>query len=124
MSPELAGAIAEQPEVDDAVGMAFAAASIDGDDVEPTATDFGRLDAMLDMGVVEGSVSDLGPGRIAISEHYAEEHGLATGDTIPLTFVDGSTTDLASRRDLHRADVVRRSRDGDGRLGPARPPGR
>jgi putative ABC transport system permease protein len=94
LSPELTDAIAEQPEVDDAVGMAFAAASIDGDDVEPTATDFARLDAMLDMGVVEGSVSDLGPGRIAISEHYAEEHGLAIGDTMPLTFVDGATTDL------------------------------
>jgi putative ABC transport system permease protein len=94
LSPGLTGAIAEQPEVNDAVGMAFAAASIDGDDVEPTATDFARLDAMLDMGVVAGSVSDLGPGRIAISEHYAEEHGLAIGDTMPLTFVDGATTDL------------------------------
>ena len=63
LSPELAGAIAERPEVDDAVGVAFATASIDGDDVEPTATDFARLDAMLDMGVAEGSVDDLGPGR-------------------------------------------------------------
>jgi putative ABC transport system permease protein len=94
LSPELPGAIAERPEVDDAVGVAFAAASIDGDDVEPAATDFVRLDAMLDMGVADGSVSDLSSGRIAISEHYAEEHRLATGDTIPMTFVDGATTEL------------------------------
>ncbi len=94
LSPELAGAIAELPEVDDAVGTAFAIANIEGDDIEPTVTDFARLDAVLDMGVVQGSVNDLGPGKIAISEHYAEEHQLALGDTIPMTFVDGATSDL------------------------------
>ena len=76
LSPELAGAIAELPEVDDAVGTAFAIANIEGDDVEPAVTDFARLDAVLDMGVVEGSVNDLGAGKIAVSEHYAEEHQL------------------------------------------------
>ena len=94
LSPELAGAIAELPEVDDAVGTAFAIANIEGDDVDPAVTDFARLDAVLDMGVVQGSVDDLGPGKIAVSEHYAEEHRLALGDTIPMTFVDDATTDL------------------------------
>ena len=94
LSPELAGAITERPEVADALGVAFASASVDGDDVEPAATDFVRLDAMLDMGVVEGSIRDLGPGQIAISEHYAEERGAAIGDALPMTFVDGATTEL------------------------------
>jgi putative ABC transport system permease protein len=94
LSPELAPAIAELPEIDDAVGTAFALASIEGDDVEAAATDFSRLNAVLDMGVSDGSVNDLGRGRIAVSEHYAEEHQLAVGDALPLTFVDGATTDL------------------------------
>ena len=111
LSPELAGAIAEQPEVDDAVGVAFAAASIDGDDVEPAATDFVRLDAMLDMGVAEGSVDDLGPGRIAISEHYAEEHRTRHRRHDPLDVRRRLHHRPRGRRDLHRADVVRRPRD-------------
>ncbi len=94
LSPELAGAIAERPEVADAVGTANAIASIEGDDVAPVATDFARLDAILDMGVTEGALGDLGAGKIAVSQHYAEEHRVAVGDTIPMSFVDGATTDL------------------------------
>jgi putative ABC transport system permease protein len=95
LSPELAGAIADLPEVDGAVGAGEALATIDGDNVDPTVTDLPRLLAVLDLGVSEGSAAGFGPGQIAISEQYAEEHGLGLGDDVPLTFVDGATTDLS-----------------------------
>ena len=50
---------------------------------------------MLDVGVTAGSVRNMAPGQVAISEQYAESHDLALGDSIPMTFVDGATIDLS-----------------------------
>jgi putative ABC transport system permease protein len=94
LSPELAGELAELTEVNDAVGVSEAVATIGDEHVEPTVADFSRLDAVVDMGVAQGSATDLGAGTIAISEHYADEHQLALGDSVPLTFVDGITSEL------------------------------
>jgi putative ABC transport system permease protein len=94
MSPGLAAAIGDLPEVASSIGAGEVTARIDGHDVEPMATDLARLDGMLDLGVSQGSVADFAPGQIAISEHYAEDHHLGIGDVIPMTFVDGATTDL------------------------------
>jgi putative ABC transport system permease protein len=94
LSPELAGELTELTEVDDAVGVSEAVATIRDQNVEPTVADFSRLDAVVDMGVTQGWATDLGAGTIAISEHYADEHQLALGDSVPLTFVDGITSEL------------------------------
>jgi putative ABC transport system permease protein len=94
MSPEVAGAIAELPEVASAVGAGNAVATIDGHGVEPTVTDLGRLDDVLDLGVTQGSVAEFAPGQLAISEQYAAEQHLTLGDRVPVTFIDGDTTDL------------------------------
>jgi putative ABC transport system permease protein len=94
MSPQLAAAIGELPEVATSVGAAEANARIDGHDVEPMAIDLARLDGLLDLGVSQGSAAGFRPGQIAISEHYAEDNHVALGDLIPMTFVDGVTTDL------------------------------
>ncbi len=94
LSTELAPAIDELPEVDSAVGVAFGVGQIDGDTVEPAVTDPTRLSAAFDLGVTSGSLEDLAPGEVAISEDYASDHGLAVGDSVAMTFVDGATTDL------------------------------
>jgi putative ABC transport system permease protein len=93
MSPQLAAAIGELPAVATSVGAAEATARLDGHDVEPMALDLARLDG-LDLGVSQGSPAGFGPGQIAISEHYADDNHVALGDLIPMTFVDGVTTDL------------------------------
>jgi putative ABC transport system permease protein len=94
ISPELAGAIATLPEVAGAVGVGEAPVLVDGHSTEVFATDLPALDSVLDLGFSEGSVAGFGPGQIAISEHYADEHELAAGDPLPVTFVDGATADL------------------------------
>jgi putative ABC transport system permease protein len=94
MSPQLAAAIDDLPEVATSVGAAEATARLDGHDVEPMAIDLARLDGVLDLGVTQGSAAGFGPGQIAISEHYAEDNRVALGDVLPMRFVDGVTTDL------------------------------
>jgi putative ABC transport system permease protein len=44
--------------------------------------------------VVEGSVVDLAPGQLAISEQYAGDNALGAGDTVTMSFVDGASTSL------------------------------
>ena len=65
MPTELAPAIAELPEVDDAVGVAFGAAAINGEGVEPTITEPAQFAGSFDLGVIAGSLVDLtaGPDR-------------------------------------------------------------
>jgi putative ABC transport system permease protein len=109
LSTELAPAIEDLPEVAQAVGVAFGVAQIDtpqidtpqidtaqtdGTTVEPAVTDPARLAAAFDLGVTSGSIEQLAPGQIGVSEDYATEHGLALGDVVTMTFVDGARADL------------------------------
>jgi putative ABC transport system permease protein len=47
------------------------------------------------MGAVAGSTADLGADEIAVSEDYADDHGLALGDRVPVTYPDGATVEPA-----------------------------
>jgi putative ABC transport system permease protein len=92
LSPDLAPAIAELPDVDSAVGTAYGPAVIEGDTVEVAATDVVPLAAVFDLGVTSGSLDRVGDGGVAISEDFAAERGLAVGLPVPMTWVDGETT--------------------------------
>jgi putative ABC transport system permease protein len=92
LSPDLAPAIDELPEVDAAVGTAFAPSEIGGSSVEVAATDAGALAAVFDVGVSSGSLDGFTDGDVAISERYAEGNDLGVGSTVPMTWVDGTTT--------------------------------
>ena len=77
IDPALTPAIGELPEVDGAVGVgaghgdrSTAAPSTRRRPIRP------RLAAVLDLDVTDGSLADVGPGEIAISTHYADDHGL------------------------------------------------
>ena len=94
LAPELAPALAASPEVDAAVGVAFAVAEIDGAGVEPAATDPAAFAAQFDLDVTAGSVAEMAPGEIAVSTRYVEDHDVTVGDQLPLTFLDGATTEL------------------------------
>ena len=83
LSPDLAPAIAELPDVESAVGTAYGPTVIDGDTVEVAATDVGDLAAVFDVGVSSGSLDGFADGDVAISEQYADDHGLAVGSTDP-----------------------------------------
>ncbi|REH19319.1 MULTISPECIES: ABC transporter permease [unclassified Streptomyces] len=89
LSPRLAGAIQELPEVDTAVGLGRGVAEVDGQGRALTVTDPAALNRTFDLGAVHGSLDDLGTDGIAITKNEADERGLTTGDTTRLTFTDG-----------------------------------
>ncbi|MGX1220146.1 putative ABC transport system permease protein [Streptomyces ambofaciens] len=89
LSPRLAGAVQELPEVDTAVGLGRGVADVDGQGRALTVTDPVALNRTFDLGTVHGSLDDLGTDGIAVTRSEAEKRGLTTGDTTRLTFTDG-----------------------------------
>jgi putative ABC transport system permease protein len=92
LSPDLGPAIAELSDVESAVGTAYGPAVIGGSTVEVAATDVTGLSAVFDVGVSSGSLDGFATDDVAISEEFADDHDLALGSIIPMTWVDGETT--------------------------------
>lgn len=91
LSPRLAAAVQRLPEVDTAVGLGRGVAEVDGEGRALTVTDPLALERTFDLGHVQGSLRDLGPDGIAITEKEADKQNLTTGDKARLTFTDGRT---------------------------------
>ncbi len=106
IDPALTPAIGALPEVDGAVGSALATARIGDSTVEPWATDPAALAAVIDLEVTEGSLAEVGPGEIAVSTRWADDHDAALGDVLPMTFIDGTTTDLTVTATFERQDIL------------------
>ncbi|HEV7760318.1 MAG TPA: FtsX-like permease family protein [Acidimicrobiales bacterium] len=94
LSPQLAGAIADLPEVETATALGSAPMRIDGKDFLATTADGPSLAKVLDVGVTDGALTDLGPGMVALSDTYAADHGWKLGDTVPVAYADGAHQDL------------------------------
>jgi putative ABC transport system permease protein len=94
ISPELATEVGDLPEVDRAVGVGMGAVQVDGDSKEVSIADPAELAPVLDLGVSEGALEDVGDGEMAVSDETADANGWAVGDTVPVTFADGQVEDL------------------------------
>jgi putative ABC transport system permease protein len=57
-------------------------------------TDTSTIDGLYDLGVVAGSMADVGPGEVAVKEVEADRRGLAVGDTLDVTFPRTGTVPL------------------------------
>jgi putative ABC transport system permease protein len=90
LSTDLGPAVAELNEVEAVSAVANAPLRIGGDDAVATALDPSTLEPLVDMGVTEGSLAGLRDDQIAVSEEYVEAHGVALGDTLPVTYADGA----------------------------------
>ena len=95
LSPDLTPAVADLPEVAVASPAGNAPVRLDGDDTVITTFDPATLARVMDIGVVEGSITDVGADQIAVSQDYAEGHGLALGDPVPVTYPDGVGEELS-----------------------------
>jgi putative ABC transport system permease protein len=95
LSPELAPALAGVDGVNEAVGASYGPAIIGGKTTEVAATDVTTLNEVFDVGLSSGTFDGFASGDVAISEHYADEHGLRLGSTIPTRWIDGATTDFS-----------------------------
>ncbi|MEU6985280.1 ABC transporter permease [Streptomyces sp. NPDC046324] len=90
LSPRLAPALAELPEVETAVGLGKGVAEVDGEGRALTVTDPTALARSLDLGDVQGSLAGLGTDGIAVADAEADKSGLSPGSTTELAFTDGS----------------------------------
>ncbi|GAA2298384.1 ABC transporter permease [Streptomyces kunmingensis] len=106
LSPRLAAAVAERPEVATAVGLGKGVADIDGEGRALTVTDPAALAAAFDLGAVEGSLDGLGGNGIALTRTEADERHLDVGDTTRLAFTDGRTRPFTVRAVYGRSELV------------------
>lgn len=106
LSPKVAPAVAELPEVEHALGLGTGVARVDGAGRALTVTDPGRMGDVLDLGSVRGSLSDLGTDGVAVSESEADDHGWKVGSTADVTFTDGEKQAFTVRAVYDRADLA------------------
>ncbi|MDX3452373.1 FtsX-like permease family protein [Streptomyces sp. ME02-8801-2C] len=106
LSPRLAPAIAQRPEVADAVGLGRGVAEVGGRGRALTVTDPAVLARLFDLGHIRGSLDSLGTDGIAVTEAEADRQGLKTGDTTRLTFTDGEKENFTVRAVYGRSELA------------------
>lgn len=94
LSTDLAPAVADLPEVSHVLAAGNAPVEIDGDDEIAVTTDPAEIESLIDVGLLEGSLSDLGAGEVAMSEDYADDRGVTLGDQVSMAYPDGVTEQL------------------------------
>ena len=83
------------PDVSDTVGFRYWSSDVNGiEDIEIGATQFDRIDTVLDLDLVEGSYESIDDDSAAIWEDFATDNGIALGDEVSVVLADGSTTEL------------------------------
>jgi putative ABC transport system permease protein len=95
IGPAFADEVRSLDEVGTAVGLGLGAAEIDGDTKQLSVADPAALGEIVDLDVEQGSLDDVGAGSLAVSASSAESNGWRVGDTVPVTFADGRTEELA-----------------------------
>ena len=106
ITPELARAVAAKPQVAAVSGMRFGVIEVDGDAKQITAADPKTLNAVMDLGVRAGSLSDLGSKQIALAEDVAKERGWSVGSTTTVRFVDGTSDTFTVAALYEHGDVI------------------
>jgi putative ABC transport system permease protein len=106
MSTEVAPEVAALPEVASASPMSNASLRIEDEDQFASAVDGPGMEGILDIGVAEGSLADLGAGTVALSSDYAGDLGLSLGDPAEVSFADGSREELTVAAVFDDADLV------------------
>ncbi|MFI1018463.1 ABC transporter permease [Streptomyces sp. NPDC020965] len=96
IDPALGARVAELPGVADSVPIASSALDVRDEFAMLTGADPRRLGKVSDLRFSSGSLLDLSPGKLAISDKLAAQTGLSTGDTFSGTM--GFGTDRPQRK--------------------------
>ncbi|MFJ2767026.1 ABC transporter permease [Streptomyces sp. NPDC087300] len=106
LSPKLAPALAERPEVATAVGLGKGAAEVNGEGRALTVTDPGPFAKSFDLGKVDGSLAGLGDHGIAITRAEADKQDLKVGSRAELRFADGTKDTFTVRAVFGRSELA------------------
>jgi putative ABC transport system permease protein len=86
LSPALAEDIGKLPEVAAESGFRYAGFKVDGKDEFITAFNTAEADQLVDLGVVAGSLENLGPNDIAVVKEEADQRAISVGDRLLVTY--------------------------------------
>ncbi|MFF7636898.1 ABC transporter permease [Kitasatospora sp. NPDC008050] len=113
IDPALAAKVAEVPGVAESVPVASAALVARGRGATLTGADPRLLAKVCDLRFSSGSLADLGPGKVLLSDRLAKDTGLSKGDTFQGRVGAGSN----STRELTVVGVYRQTRAFGGAIG-------
>jgi putative ABC transport system permease protein len=94
VSPEVAGLLRRDPEVDTVVEFRQSGAMVAGDVVGVVGADPDGLERVLDLGVTEGSLRAFENGTILLGTDQAEALDVTVGDQVPVTFPETGQASL------------------------------
>jgi putative ABC transport system permease protein len=86
VTADVAERVAATPGVAVSSGLTVTRVLIDGQPDGIVGIDPVAFPQLADVGVSEGTLADLDEGGVAVGRAWAEDHGLALGDTLPITF--------------------------------------
>ena len=115
LSPDVTAGVAALDEVDRTVALTDLSVLVSGDEERVLVADLAALEPLVDLGVTEGSLRDMATGGLALSDEAARDAGLTVGESVPVTYLDGTTapvtvgavyteTDLLGSMILSRSD--------------------
>lgn len=106
ISPEVADAVRQLPEVAHSAALAEAIVTIDGADALPNVIEPAEFAPVLDLDDVAGSVGAMQAGELAVSEKYAADHDLHLGSALRVGFADGAASELTVTAIYRVRDIV------------------
>jgi putative ABC transport system permease protein len=109
ISPSAADLMRTRDDVADVVELRQTSARVEGHDSYVIGVDTAGLEHVLDLGVKSGSMSDLGPGTVLVTEKKAADLGLGVGDTVKVTFPETGTTTLRIAGTFHQNAMINAS---------------
>ena len=89
MSPELAETLHAAPEVEAVSGVRFGQVKVAGKEVDYVAAEASTGDKLVNVGVVEGSLDELGDRALFVRDEVAAEHQWRVGDSVEVAFASG-----------------------------------
>jgi putative ABC transport system permease protein len=93
-SPSVLAAVADADGVDQVSATGWGMARFDGQDAGYSSIDPDSAEQLLHIGVTEGSIADLGPDAVMVTEEAAMQHGWKVGDTVTTEFAETGTHQL------------------------------
>jgi putative ABC transport system permease protein len=94
LSPTLANDVAALPEVGTAVGLGSGTGLVGDDTEQLTVVDTAKIGRVMNLDVQSGSIKALGTDGLGVLDTTADDNGWKLGSTVPMTFADGTTSDL------------------------------
>jgi putative ABC transport system permease protein len=93
-SPSVLAAVADADGVDQVSATGWGMARFDGQDAGYSSIDPDSAEELLNIGVTDGSIADLGPDAVMVTKEAAVQHGWKVGDTVTTEFAETGTHQL------------------------------